>query len=374
MSCPTRRQNVEPMTQITLRKVSKQFTRPPDVAAVSDVDIVIDSGEFFTLLGPSGCGKTTTLRMVAGFYFPTAGDIFFDEENMTHRPAHKRGTGMVFQSYALFPHMSVAENVAYGLKVRHINRAARAPRIEEALSQVRLDGYASRRIDELSGGQQQRVALARALVIRPRVLLLDEPLSNLDAKLREETRREIRRMQLDTAITAIYVTHDQAEAMAMSDRIAVMESGRVHQVGTPQEIYNAPRTAFVARFIGNSNVLTSEVRSGTGTTRTVSVTGDSGEAISLEINLPAELASEPQGASILLAVRPEHVRIVPAGMRGSLGAVVRTVEFTGLATNVELELAKERLGATIVNGDVPPVVGDRVGVLLDSRHACAVRP
>lgn len=362
------------MTQISLRNVSKQFSRTPGVPAVSDVNFEVESGEFFTLLGPSGCGKTTTLRMVAGFYFPTDGEIFFDDENVTHRPVHKRGTGMVFQSYALFPHMSVAENIGYGLKMRHLDRTERAPRIEEALGQVRLEGYGSRRIDELSGGQQQRVALARALVIRPRVLLLDEPLSNLDAKLREETRREIRRIQLDAAITALYVTHDQAEAMAMSDRIAVMEAGRVLQVGTPQEIYSKPRTAFVARFIGNSNVLTAEVSAGVGSARTLAVRGEAQESVAVTVDIPDDMKNEKIGPSVLVSIRPEHVQLVPEGTPNSLCVTVRAAEFTGLATNVELELAGKPLLATIVNGDNPPELGSRLGVMLGSGRVGVVRP
>ena len=359
------------MTQITLRGVSKHFSKNADAAAVRDVDVVVESGEFFTLLGPSGCGKTTTLRMVAGFYYPTKGDILFDEENVTRRPVHRRGTGMVFQNYALFPHMTVAENVAYGLKVRKISRADRGPRIAEALRQVSLDGFAARRIDELSGGQQQRVALARALVIQPRVLLLDEPLSNLDAKLREETRREIRRMQSTSAITALYVTHDQAEAMAMSDRIAVMESGTVHQVGTPQEIYNTPTTAFVARFIGNSNVLDAQLVEGRTDRGTVRLHGANGQSIDRQVEFAAGLSTQGSG-DIKIAVRPENVRLVPSGTPDSLEARVVSSEFTGLATNVELDLAGNRLGATIINGTDAPVAGSPIAIQMDARHLRAV--
>src|SRR5699024_9215490 len=223
--------------------------------SVDDVSLTVGDGEFFTLLGPSGCGKSTTLRMIAGFIQPTSGTIRFGEREVTSLPPHKRDTGMVFQNYALFPHMDVTGNVAYGLSMRHVAKAEKTKRVTEALDIVGLGGYSDRRIDQLSGGQQQRVALARALVIQPSVLLLDEPLSNLDAKLREETRAQIRQIQKRAGTTSVYVTHDQSEAMAMSDRIAVMNAGVLHQVGAPREIYRRPTTSFVARFIGRSNVL-----------------------------------------------------------------------------------------------------------------------
>ena len=358
------------MTRIELDRVSKRYAGNGQHAAVEDATFTVESGEFFTLLGPSGCGKTTTLRMIAGFLFPTEGTIRFDTDAVTNRPAHKRGTGMVFQNYALFPHMSVAENVAYGLKVRHVPKDQRRTRVEEALAQVHLTGYADRRIDELSGGQQQRVALARALVIRPRVLLLDEPLSNLDAKLREDTRREIRAIQTEAKTTALYVTHDQAEAMAVSDRIAVMESGHVHQVGTPREIYYRPATAFVARFIGNSNVLSSRIVAGTGTTRTVRLTGTGDEHVDVAVNAPSDHVGSGEA---LIAVRPEHLEVVPAGTPGSLTAVVRSYEFTGLTTNLELDLAGTRVGATIVDGDAPAQPGQSVGIRVHDGKAQVVR-
>ncbi|MFC7759511.1 ABC transporter ATP-binding protein [Catellatospora bangladeshensis] len=292
------------MIDVKLRSVSKRFSRGGDAAAVDDVSLTIAAGEFFTLLGPSGCGKTTTLRMVAGFAFPTAGQIHFGDQDVTRLAPNKRDAGMVFQNYALFPHMTVAQNVAYGLKVRKIGRAASAERIEQALAQVHLAGYGTRRIDQLSGGQQQRVALARALVIRPRILLLDEPLSNLDAKLREETRSEIRRIQREAGTTALYVTHDQAEAMAMSDRIAVMYGGKVQQVGTPHEVYHRPANAFVARFIGRSNVLELPVAEAS--------------ADGLELRLPSGARigiGAPEGHGLksgdtaLVSARPEQVRL-----------------------------------------------------------------
>ncbi|WKU07765.1 ABC transporter ATP-binding protein [Micromonospora sp. HUAS LYJ1] len=357
------------MIDVTLESVSKRFARAGDTAAVDDVDISIAAGEFFTLLGPSGCGKTTTLRMVAGFYFPTSGRIRFGTEDVTHRPPNKRDTGMVFQNYALFPHMSVAQNVAYGLKIRKVGRAESARRIEEALGQVHLAGYGDRRIDQLSGGQQQRVALARALVIRPRTLLLDEPLSNLDAKLREETRVEIRRIQQEAGTTAIYVTHDQSEAMAMSDRIAVMESGRVRQIGAPQEIYHRPATAFVARFIGRSNVLSLPVVTAAAETVTVGLPDGSETAVAA----PADHGLRA-GETALVSVRPEHLGLTSATEAGALPGRVTEVEFTGMATNLVVEVAGEPVQVAAI--DVPDgiAVGDQVGLRLNRQRMWVVTP
>ncbi|WFE94182.1 ABC transporter ATP-binding protein [Micromonospora sp. WMMD987] len=357
------------MIDVTLESVSKRFARAGDTAAVDDVDISIAAGEFFTLLGPSGCGKTTTLRMVAGFYFPTSGRIRFGTEDVTHRPPNKRDTGMVFQNYALFPHMSVAQNVAYGLKIRKVGRAESARRIEEALGQVHLAGYGDRRIDQLSGGQQQRVALARALVIRPRTLLLDEPLSNLDAKLREETRVEIRRIQQEAGTTAIYVTHDQAEAMAMSDRIAVMESGRVRQIGAPQEVYHRPATAFVARFIGRSNVLDLPVVAATAETVTVGLPDGSETAVAA----PTDHGLRA-GDTALVSVRPEHLGLTSTTEAGALPGRVTEVEFTGMATNLVVEVAGEPVQVAAI--DVPDgiTVGDQVGLRLNRDRMWVVRP
>ncbi|SCL17337.1 iron(III) transport system ATP-binding protein [Micromonospora pallida] len=357
------------MIDVTLESVSKRFARGGDTAAVDDVDITIAAGEFFTLLGPSGCGKTTTLRMVAGFYFPTSGRIRFGTEDVTRRPPNKRDTGMVFQNYALFPHMSVAQNVAYGLKIRKVNRAESRRRVEEALGQVHLAGYGDRRIDELSGGQQQRVALARALVIRPRTLLLDEPLSNLDAKLREETRTEIRRIQQEAGTTAIYVTHDQAEAMAMSDRIAVMQSGRVQQIGAPQEIYHRPANAFVARFIGRSNVLDLPVVGAAEQTVTVRLPGGG------EVTVGAPTGhGRTAGGTALVSVRPEHIALTTTTDPDALPGRVTEVEFTGMATNLVVDLAGEPVQVAAVDVPAGIAVGDQVGLRLNRDRMWVVRP
>ncbi|WP_313471092.1 ABC transporter ATP-binding protein, partial [Lysinibacillus sp.] len=220
------------MRSVNIENVSKQFGQ---MYGVKDLNLEIKAGEFFTFLGPSGCGKTTTLRMIAGFYYPSKGKIFFDERDVSRLQPNKRNIGMVFQNYALFPHMTVDENIAFGLQVRKFSKAEIQYKVDRIRGQVHLAAYGNRKINELSGGQQQRVALARALVIEPDILLLDEPLSNLDAKLREETRIEIKRIQSELGVTTIYVTHDQMEAMAMSDRIMVMENGHIKQIGTPQE-------------------------------------------------------------------------------------------------------------------------------------------
>jgi len=229
-----------------------------EVRAVAGIDLEIEAGEFFTLLGPSGSGKTTTLRMIAGFEDPSGGTIELAGEDMAGVPPYARAVNTVFQDYALFPHMTVGENVAYGLRIARIDKAERARRRDEALEMVRLPGYGARKPGELSGGQRQRVALARAIVNRPRVLLLDEPLGALDLKLREQMQSELKSIQGEVGITFVYVTHDQDEALTMSDRIAVFNQGKIEQVGSPSEVYEAPRTAFVAGFVGTSNLLTGE--------------------------------------------------------------------------------------------------------------------
>ena len=238
--------------RVVLKGISKVFGK---LRAVDDVSLEIGDGDFFTLLGPSGCGKTTLLRVIAGFYPPDGGEVYFGEKLVNDVPPHRRETGMVFQNYALFPHLTVRENIAYGLKVRKVGRAEMDARIGEMIRSVRLEGLEKRFPSQLSGGQQQRVALARALVISPQILLMDEPLSNLDAKLRVAMREEIRRIQRELGITTIYVTHDQEEAMAVSDRIAILNLGRLEQLGSPGEIYFRPRSRFAADFMGGSNIL-----------------------------------------------------------------------------------------------------------------------
>ncbi|MCP2339689.1 ABC transporter ATP-binding protein [Actinomadura rupiterrae] len=297
------------------------------VAAVQGVDLAIAQGEFFSLLGPSGCGKTTTMRMVAGFEEPTAGEVYLLGESVTGVPANRRDVNMVFQSYALFPHMSVFENVAFGLRRKRTPKAEITERVTEMLRIVDLTGRERRRPSELSGGQQQRVALARALVNRPRALLLDEPLGALDLKLRQAMQVELKRIQREVGITFVYVTHDQGEALTMSDRIAVMNDGLVEQLGTPREIYERPASKFVAGFIGTSNLLAGDaVESGGGTS--VLKHGDGGR-----IEVGREFAT---GDKVELTVRPEKMQITADEPGDGLCRVhgkVSEVVYLGTSTN-----------------------------------------
>ncbi|EJN14411.1 spermidine/putrescine ABC transporter ATP-binding subunit [Bradyrhizobium sp. YR681] len=306
------------------------------VRAVDAVAMDIRQGEFFSLLGPSGCGKTTTLRMIAGFETPSAGAIRVDGADITHVPAHKRDMGMVFQNYALFPHRTVAENVAFGLRMRGLDKATIAAKVKAALAMVELSGLEDRRPAQLSGGQQQRVALARAIVIAPRVLLCDEPLGALDKKLRQQMQFELKQLQKKLGLTLVFVTHDQEEALAMSDRIAVMNGGRVEQVGTPTEIYNQPTTRFVADFIGDTNIFRGE--------RTTTGTG----ASALDVGKGLILALPPtdaQGTGVLsVALRPEKIRLSPRGdaaiaAGSSAHGIVENTNFLGGAVLYRIELA-----------------------------------
>jgi iron(III) transport system ATP-binding protein len=285
------------MISLTIDQVTKRFG---EVIAVDRVGLSIQPGEIFFLLGPSGCGKTTLLRCIAGFYVPEEGRILFGEEDVTRQPPHLRNTGMMFQSYALWPHMSVAENVAFGLEERKVPRPEIARRVEEALASVKMEAYGARRIHQLSGGQQQRVALARALVIRPRCLLLDEPLSNLDARLRLEMRSEIRRICKDFGLTAIYVTHDQKEALSIADRMAILEAGQIRQTGTPAEIYRRPVSRFIADFMGETNFLEGTVRGVRGAEVTVET-----EWGLFEGAVPDGAWQPAEGSACTLSMRPE---------------------------------------------------------------------
>ena len=285
---------------LRLTHVTKRFG---DAVAVDDVSFEVPRGSFATLLGPSGCGKTTTLRMIAGFYEPDAGDIELAGKRINNLPAHKRGAAMVFQDYALFPHMSVRANVGYGLRVQHKSRADIAKKVDETLKFVGLAGLGDRQPNQLSGGQQQRVAVARALVVEPQILLLDEPLSNLDAKLRESLRWELRALQQRLGMTFIYVTHDQDEALSLSDWVAVMNAGRVEQAGVPWEIYYHPKTAFLADFVGAVNLVPSTVREVREGTAVVSV----GSA-NAPVRVPAGL-SLASGAQVRLCIRPESLQL-----------------------------------------------------------------
>lgn len=342
------------MKAVRISDVSKKFG---DVLSVSDLDLDIKSGEFFTFLGPSGCGKTTTLRMVAGFYYPTTGKIYFDDHDVTTLQPNKRKIGMVFQNYALFPHMTVDENIAFGLEVRKLDKKQIRERVDRIRGLVHLGPYGARKINELSGGQQQRVALARALVIEPDILLLDEPLSNLDAKLREETRIEIKRIQSELGVTTIYVTHDQTEAMAMSDRIMVMESGVVKQIGTPQEIYHRPNNRFVATFIGETNMLTMTVQAIDGDIITVS--SEAGLTFTGLTSSFAKGLSLTTGDSVFVSIRPEAFE--SGAGENTVAGTIELIEFTGLTVNYIINVNGTTLKAMILSrGTAIKQVGEQI--------------
>jgi spermidine/putrescine transport system ATP-binding protein len=309
------------------------------VVAVDDLSLHVESGEFFSLLGPSGCGKTTTLRCLAGFEFPDSGQLWLDGQEITALPAHRRSVNTVFQSYALFPFLNVADNVAFGLKYHRVSRTETRRRVGEALELVRLNGYERRRPAELSGGQQQRVALARALVLRPSVLLLDEPLGALDAKLRRVLQVELKALQEQIGVTFLYVTHDQEEALTMSDRIAVMSEGRVEQVGPPRTVYDEPANAYVADFLGISNLMNATVTSAGGAQAPCRL------AVG-EFDLAAECGTTAASGAVRLAVRPERVLLHPFGADGPnrMPGMVERVVFLGSASQVFVTLAP---GATI---------------------------
>ncbi len=293
---------------VRLDHISKIYQDPKtgkDFYAVRDTSLNIEPGSFVTLLGPSGCGKTTTLRMIAGFESPDEGEIYLGDEPINELTPNKRDTAMVFQSYALLPHYNVFDNVAYGLKLRKVPKDEIRERVMKILDLVELTGMEGRMTNQLSGGQQQRVALARALVIEPSVLLFDEPLSNLDAKLRVSMRTEIRRIQQEVGITAIYVTHDQSEAMALSDQIIIMNKGVVAQMGTPQEIYYHPVNEFVADFIGEANFLKGKMLSGDGKTATLEVEGN-------RVTVPGKPGMQ-EGGEYTIVLRPEAARLAEAG-------------------------------------------------------------
>jgi spermidine/putrescine transport system ATP-binding protein len=321
---------------VRLDRVTKLFD---DVTAVDDVSLEIDRGSFFALLGPSGCGKTTTLRMIGGFEEPSAGTIYLGEEPVTGRPPYKRDVNTVFQSYALFPHLSIFENVAFGLRRRGIRGQDVRGRVTEILRLVGLSGLEKRKPRQLSGGQQQRVALARALVNRPRVLLLDEPLGALDLKLRKQMQLEMKSIQHDIGITFVHVTHDQEEAMTMADKIAIMNGGRIEQLGTPGELYEHPRTAFVAGFLGISNLLPGEVTGGD------SVRLDDGTAM----KVPREALNGRTGR-VAVGVRPEKIRLGHGEENRLSGRLLETA-YVGVATQYVLETQAGNISVYVQNSE-----------------------
>jgi putative spermidine/putrescine transport system ATP-binding protein len=341
---------------LRLDSLAKRFGNHVAVDAIS---LDVRQGEFISLLGPSGCGKTTTLQMIGGFLQPDSGGILLGGRDLVSVRPHQRGLGIVFQSYALFPHMTAAENVSYGLEVQRIGKAEREQRVRDALALVGLVTYGDRYPRRMSGGQQQRVALARALVIKPSVLLLDEPLSNLDAKLREEMQIELRRIQRMTGTTTILVTHDQAEAMALSDRIVLMNKGRIEQVGAPEDVYERPATAFVAQFLGKTNLLQVQVEHKGGLFQ-----------VQLEGQRWSTARAFPLG-TVAVAVRPEKITITVAP---GLAGIVRTCIFQG--THWLLEVATAGGLVSILrqnNGGKPPREGDAVNLAwpIDDMHPAA---
>ena len=310
--------------EIQLLDLEKRFR---EVRAVDGVSLEVQAGEFFSLLGPSGCGKTTTLRMIGGFELPTAGRILLRGRDVTDAPPDKRPVNMVFQNYALFPHLDVGANVAFGLKRKHVAKTEIARRVGEALELVHLTGYERRKPNQLSGGQQQRVALARALVNEPNVLLLDEPLGALDLKLRRRLQLELKRIQTEVGITFVYVTHDQEEALTMSDRIAVMHAGKVEQLGTPEELYERPTSRFVADFIGSTNLLSGRIESD-GRVRLTS-----GELA------PVAHDGLAPGTTVEISVRPESIDLLPAAAEGAIAASVEQAAYLGNTISYQVRTA-----------------------------------
>jgi len=332
------------MPFLVLDRLTKHFGAQ---IAVDNVSLAVEKGEFISLLGPSGCGKTTTLQMIAGFVRPTSGAITLEDKDLLAIKPNQRGLGIVFQSYALFPHMTAAENVAFGLEMQGIDREERRRRVTEALELVGLSAFADRYPRKMSGGQQQRVALARALVIRPQILLLDEPLSNLDAKLREDMQIELRQIQRTVGTTTILVTHDQAEAMALSDRIVVMNQGRVEQIGPPHETYERPATAFVASFLGKTNQIEAEVAPGGGRASLGSVTWP--------------IPPHHEGR-VVLSIRPEKIGFADPG-NGALTGTVKTRIFQGNHWLYQVDTAGGLITVIRQNsGEKVPAEGEIVGI------------
>jgi multiple sugar transport system ATP-binding protein len=330
------------MAGISLRALSKEF--PGGVRAVDGLDLDIADGEFFALLGPSGCGKTTLLRTIAGLERPTGGDVLIGGRRVTHLSPGKRDVAMVFQDYALFPHMDVIDNIGYPLRIRGMARDARERHAADVGGQLGLEGLMARRPAALSGGQQQRVALARAVACRPQVFLFDEPLSNLDARLRLEARTFLKRLQRQLGVTTVFVTHDQAEALALADRIAVMEAGRIRQLGTPREVFGRPANLFVANFIGSTpmNLIPGTVR------------GDRIEVAGQRVAMPAEIRSRlADGDAVVFGIRPEYVTLSVTPADGGLRGVVSIVENLGSSALVSVECDGHAIGATVPEGSEP---------------------
>jgi putative spermidine/putrescine transport system ATP-binding protein len=344
------------MSRLTIRGLSKRYAGS---AAVAGVDLDVAQGEFVSLLGPSGCGKTTTLRCVAGLEVPTSGRISFGEQDVTRLPPERRNIGMVFQNYALFPHMTVRENIGFGLQMRGLGHAATRTKVDAVIDMVQLGGFHSRHPHELSGGQQQRVALARALVIEPALLLLDEPLANLDAKLRDEMRVFIRSLQQHVGITTLYVTHDQAEAMTMSDRIVVIFAGRIYQIGSPHDIYFRPTTRDVAGFDGQSNLFAGEVLAKKDAHIVVDTTMGR-----MRCEAPPSITV---GASGHVMVRPEAIRLVQSG--SDLVGHITQRHFLGNVIDYRVTLQNRTVVSAQAIGHAAHQAGEQVGLVIDESKA-----
>jgi spermidine/putrescine transport system ATP-binding protein len=363
-----------PDIDVRLERVTKTFG---EALAVDDLSLDIAEGEFFSMLGPSGCGKTTTLRMIGGFEEPSRGTVYLGGRDVTDQPAYKRDVNTVFQSYALFPHLNVFENVAFGLRRKKVAKTEVTARVDDALRLVEMTGFETRKPGQMSGGQQQRVALARALVNHPKVLLLDEPLGALDLKLRKQMQLELKRIQQEVGITFIYVTHDQEEAMTMSNRLAVMRAGRAEQVGPPEEVYENPQTQFVAAFLGASNLLEGDLKQqGNGTSTVLLAGGDF-------VHLPNERAPFGVGESVLVGVRPEKITIRSDGGGptesgwNSVTGLLRMATYIGVSHQYkvegpgghELTVWVQNLGA-----EPAPTPGERVRLSWRWEHTFAVLP
>ncbi len=349
---------------LSLENITKVFPArggSGEVMAVNGVSLDIEKGELVTLLGPSGCGKTTTLRLIAGFEFPSSGRIRLDGQEINTLPPHKRDMSMVFQSYAIFPHLNVFENIAYGLNVARRSGAEIKQRVDQVMALVQLGGLEARAPNQLSGGQQQRVALARALVMEPKVLLMDEPLSNLDAKLREQMRAEIRRIQKQLGITSVYVTHDQIEAMTLSDRIVVMNRGEIEQIGPPMEIYRRPRTRFVADFIGRANFVPGIVRGIENGSLVV-------QAWNLDFRLPASQEDYAADDTVTLLVRPEMIKVVERG--GKVQGQVRRAAYLGDSIDYDIEVNGQLLTAVETDPSRMVIHPEGSTVELELREDC----
>jgi spermidine/putrescine transport system ATP-binding protein len=360
-------------SDVRLDRVTKRFA---ETTAVDDLTLEIERGEFFSLLGPSGCGKTTSLRMIGGFEEPTQGTVYLGGRDVTDLPAYQRDVNTVFQSYALFPHLDVFENVAFGLRRKRASKADIERRVKESLILVDLPGYEKRKPSQLSGGQQQRVALARALINRPKVLLLDEPLGALDLKLRKQMQLELKRIQRDVGITFLYVTHDQEEAMTMSNRLAVMRHGKIEQIGAPEEVYENPATEFVAGFLGASNLLDGELGERDDVAATVLVQGGS------TLMLPVTRLNGHGGGAVRVGVRPEKIRLeldegeVPPGWN-SIRGTLREATYVGVSHQYTVDGPGDRtltVYAQNLGAGPAPQLGDRVRLVWRPEHTFAVRP